>query len=94
MSRWKYNIVFLLLIMDIVGSAGAQTTTPTPETPTNFKIAFIGDQGLGKDAEEVLRIIKSEGAQTMLHIGVFDHSKDSKRTTIRVSACKIQEFNK
>ncbi|TWU50160.1 hypothetical protein B188_25900 [Candidatus Brocadiaceae bacterium B188] len=67
MSRWKYIGVFLLLTMRIIGSVWTQTFAPLPETPPNFKIAFIGDQGLGKGAEAVLRPIKSEGTQAILH---------------------------
>lgn len=76
MSKWKYNIMFLLLTIVMVGTACAQTSSLSLETPPNFKIAFIGDQGLGKDAEEVLRLIKSEGAQAVLHIGDFDHTNN------------------
>ena len=76
MSRWKYNIVFLLLTILVVDSVCAQTSSPASEIPSNFKIAFIGDQGLGKDAEAVLRLIKSEGAQAVLHQGDFDYTKD------------------
>ena len=72
MSRWKYNVMFLLLTMAIVGSACAQTL----ETPSNFKIAFIGDQGLGENAEAVLKLIKSEGAQAVLHQGDFDYENN------------------
>ena len=74
MRRWKYIIAVLFLI--IVNPVWAQTSGPLSETPTNFKIAFIGDQGLGKDAEAVLRLIKSEGAQAVLHQGDFDHEDD------------------
>ncbi|MCI0550505.1 MAG: DNRLRE domain-containing protein [Anaerolineae bacterium] len=43
------------------------------QTPANFKIAFIGDQGLGNEARAVLNLIKSEGAQAVLHQGDFDY---------------------
>ncbi len=74
MSRWKYIVAFHLLIIGIACSVWAQTTAPSSETPPDFKMAFIGDQGLGKDAEEVLRLIKSEGAQAIVHLGDFDHT--------------------
>jgi hypothetical protein len=41
--------------------------------PANFKIAFIGDQGLGSNAEAVLNLIKNEGADAVLHQGDFDY---------------------
>lgn len=39
----------------------------------NFKIAFIGDQGLGQNAVSVLNLIKLEGAQAVLHSGDLDY---------------------
>ena len=46
------------------------------QTPANFKIAFIGDQGLGADSRAVLNLIKSEGAQAVLHQGDLDYEDD------------------
>jgi hypothetical protein len=46
------------------------------EVPANFKVAFIGDQGSGSDAEAVLSLIKSEGAHAVLHQGDFDYQDD------------------
>lgn len=76
MRRWKYIVVVLFLTFDIGCPVWAQTSIPFSKTPPNFKIAFIGDQGLGKDAEAVLRLIKSEGAQAVLHQGDFDCKND------------------
>ena len=44
--------------------------------PVNFTIAFIGDQGLGANAEAVLKLIKNEGADAVLHQGDFDYHDD------------------
>ncbi|MCB0167198.1 MAG: metallophosphoesterase [Anaerolineae bacterium] len=41
--------------------------------PPNFKVAFIGDQGFGPDAQAVLDLIQSEGAAMVLHQGDFDY---------------------
>lgn len=70
MRSWKYIITFFVFI--IVNPIWAQTPATISETPTNLKIAFIGDQGLGKSAEAVLKLIKSEGAQAVLHQGDLD----------------------
>lgn len=43
-------------------------------TPTNFKVAFIGDQGLGSNSKAVLSLIKSEGASAVVHSGDFDYT--------------------
>ena len=46
----------------------------TPEsTPPNFKVAFIGDQGLSDASRAVLQLIKDEGADMVLHQGDFDY---------------------
>jgi hypothetical protein len=41
--------------------------------PVNFKIAFIGDQGLTSNARAVLNLIKNEGAEAVIHSGDFDY---------------------
>lgn len=47
------------------------------DTPPNFKIAFIGDQGAGSNARAVLNLIKAEGAHAVLHQGDFDYNDNS-----------------
>ena len=42
-------------------------------TPPDFKVAFIGDQGLTVGAKAVLQLIKDEGAQMVIHSGAFDY---------------------
>ena len=45
-----------------------------PESvPPDFKVAFIGDQGLNRASRSVLRMIKDEGADMVLHQGDFDY---------------------
>lgn len=44
--------------------------------PPNFKVAFIGDQGLGPNAEAVLRLVKAESVQVLIHLGDFDYEDD------------------
>ena len=44
--------------------------------PPNFKVAFIGDQGLGRDSRAVLEMIRGEGADMVLHSGDFDYYDD------------------
>jgi hypothetical protein len=57
---------------DRVGPAAAST-----ETPPNFKVAFIGDQGLGTDAQAVLSLIAGEGADMVLHQGDLGYGVES-----------------
>lgn len=45
-------------------------------SPENFKVAFVGDQGLGENARAVLQLIKDENADMVLHQGDFDYKDD------------------
>jgi len=42
-------------------------------TDVDFRVAIVGDQGLGPNAIAVLNLIKDEGAQMVLHQGDFDY---------------------
>lgn len=42
--------------------------------PVNLTVAFIGDQGLGASAEEVLHLIRNEHADAVIHSGDFDYA--------------------
>ena len=44
------------------------------KTPKNFKVAFIGDQGLGPNSVSVLKLIENEDADMVLHQGDFEYS--------------------
>jgi len=45
-------------------------------TEPDLKIAFIGDVGRGPNQQAVLQLIKSEGAQAVLHQGDFDYANN------------------
>ena len=61
-------LVFWLLLVPGL-SAWAQADLP----PANFTIAFIGDQGLGANAQAVLNVIAIEGADAVIHSGDFEY---------------------
>lgn len=46
----------------------------TVATDPNLKIAFIGDTGIGTNAEKVMTLIKNEGASAVFHQGDFDYT--------------------
>lgn len=48
---------------------------PEPPPP-GFKVAFLGDQGLGEGARKVLELVKREGADLLVHLGDFDYADD------------------
>ncbi len=72
----------ILVLVISTTSLLAQSVAPTPGEPEipppNFKIAFIGDQGFGLASEQVLNLIKSEGAQAVVHMGDFDYGDNPK----------------
>ena len=67
---------------DTLGATGTSapvtikvTTTSLGEpTPPNFKIAFVGDQGLGPLSAATLTLIASEGAQALVIPGDLDYA--------------------
>ena len=62
------------LILCLVAAPQAQSELPPP----GFKVAFLGDQGLLPASESVLRMVKSEGAQLLVHLGDFDYAYNPK----------------
>lgn len=70
------------------GTPSPSTETPSTQTPpasdtsgvltppANFKVAYLGDQGLGSKPEAVLNLIKSEGANLYVVAGDFDYDDD------------------
>lgn len=57
------------------------TTQPSegdagPATPSNFRVAFLADQGIEKPARDVLNLVKNENAQMLLILGDFDYEDD------------------
>jgi hypothetical protein len=79
-NEWTVSVLRWVLICTCVGGVAAPGVDfqreAAAQTPANFKIAFIGDQGLGSDARAVLNLIKSEGAHAVLHQGDFDYEDD------------------
>ena len=57
-------------------AAAGRSDRQTPESVQPLTVAFIGDQGLTEHARAVLRLIKREGADLVLHLGDFDYQDD------------------
>jgi len=73
------SLAFTIGLISIIAFLPHTIPTPTPATfvtvpPPNFKVAFIGDQGLGPKSVAVLQLIKDEGASMVLHSGDFDYT--------------------
>ncbi|MCH7521426.1 MAG: metallophosphoesterase [Candidatus Marinimicrobia bacterium] len=86
--RQRYLPLWISLWVGL-GSLLAQTPSGPPE---NFTIAFLGDQGLGANAEAVLRLVKSEGAEVVLHQGDFDYEDDPLAWMAQIDAVLGPEF--
>jgi len=50
---------------------------PVTTMPANYKVAFLGDAGSGTQQEEVLEMVKSWGAQVVVHSGDFEYLDDA-----------------
>ena len=71
-------IAFLVsaLALTFVVEVHAQSTRGSIPTEPNLKVAIIGDQGAGGSAQAVLRLIRDERADLVLHVGDFDYQDD------------------
>jgi hypothetical protein len=80
LAKLRIHLVFGLVLLSAVLSGlmlpprSHGHRAVVPETPPNFKMAFIGDQGLGPNSVAVLNLIKTEGAQAVLHSGDLEYT--------------------
>ena len=61
-------LVLLILLVTVL-TACITLLPPLRSPPPNFKVAFIGDQGVNSNAAAVLQLIENEGADMVLHQG-------------------------
>jgi hypothetical protein len=67
------NILYTKEYNDTAYANLEQTEIIPLQTKDEIKVAFIGDQGLGKNAEAVLSLIKQENTSLIVHQGDFDY---------------------
>jgi hypothetical protein len=60
--------------------------------PPGYKVAFIGDQGLGPLSEAVLQLIADEGADAVLHVGDLDYDDDPAAWEAQIDAILGPDF--
>jgi hypothetical protein len=77
-----------LVIAAIAAAPAAAGDVPPP----GWKVAFIGDQGLGADAESVLALILDEGADMVIHAGDFDYDDDPAAWEAQINAVLGPDF--
>ncbi len=82
------GLVARLLSPDSSGHAFA----PQEATSANLKIAFIGDQALGLNSVAVLNLIKSEGAEAVMHSGDLDYTDNSAAWEAQINSVLGPDF--
>jgi hypothetical protein len=82
-------LLFTVLMLFALASCDALAAE---DPPPELKIAFIGDQGLGGDAVEVLRLIRDEGAEAVVHQGDFDYEDDPAAWDEQIDAVLGSDF--
>jgi calcineurin-like phosphoesterase family protein len=71
-------VLTALLAVMLMALRGTAQGGPGPiRTDPDLKVAFIGDSGNGLDFKRVLELIKSEGADMVMHQGDFDYANDA-----------------
>jgi len=58
----------------------------------NFKVAFIGDQGLGDNSIDVLQLIKDENTDMVLHQGDFDYENNPDKWDKQINDVLGEDF--
>jgi Calcineurin-like phosphoesterase len=64
----------------------------TVATDPNLLVAFLGDQGNDVNADRVLELIKSEGAQAVVHNGDFDYVEKPRDFEARINRILGQNY--
>jgi len=82
----------ILTAAGCLGLAGAFAAQAAEGPPPEFKIAFIGDQGLSPSAQAVLQLIRDEGADAVVHAGDFDYQYDPAAWDAQIDAILGADF--
>ncbi|MEX0786490.1 MAG: flexitail domain-containing putative surface protein [Dehalococcoidia bacterium] len=67
----------LLLLAGVRWSDAPVSAGAPSAPPPNFKVAFIGDQGINSSAEAVLQLILAEDTDMVLHLGDFGYDNET-----------------
>ena len=92
--RW---LIFALLGLGLVArllspDSSGHAFAPQEATSANLKIAFIGDQALGLNSVAVLNLIKSEGAEAVMHSGDLDYTDNSAAWEAQINSVLGPDF--
>ena len=83
---------FLLGIQWLISNGIIVVEGKLIHTDVDFRVAIVGDQGLGPNAIAVLNLIKDEGAQMVLHQGDFDYQDDPVKWDRQISNVLGSDF--
>ena len=64
-------------LISVLVAVEAACGNPSNETPPNFRVAFIGDQGMGERSIAVLQLIKDEAASMLLVQGDLGYGNEA-----------------
>lgn len=81
-----------LCVVAVLLHAVSTTAQPGNTTPVDFKIAFIGDQGVSNKAVAVLQLIRDEGAHAVIHSGDLDYKGDPARWETMINSVLGENF--
>jgi len=86
------KLSFALPLAFLLGSVPPLAAQAPAPVTANLTIAFLGDQGLGGDAEAVLQLIHDEGADAVIHAGDFDYQDDPAAWEAQIDAFLGPDF--
>ena len=81
-----------LTLLIVLGIFLSDTEEKTIQTDASLRVAFIGDQGTGPGAFEVLNLIKDEEVNLVLHQGDFDYEDDPDKWDSMISNVLGDDF--
>jgi len=81
-----------LTLLIVLGIFLSDTEEKIILTDASLRVAFIGDQGTGPGAFEVLNLIKDEEANLVLHQGDFDYEDDPNKWDSMISNVLGDDF--
>ena len=92
--RWlTFVLLGLMLVAWLLSpDSSGHAFAPQEATSANLKIAFIGDQALGLNSVAVLNLIKSEGAEAVMHSGDLDYTDNSAAWEAQINSVLGPDF--
>ena len=90
-NRLPHAALVVLFALTFLAPA-ARPVLGAASTEPNLKVAIIGDQGSGRNAQAVLKLIRSEGADMLLLAGDFDYQDNPDRWDADITSILGADF--